>query len=268
MSGPINPTGNTHTHTAIFVTWFDGAFQGKAIHNNLKSYPSISPASLCALINHSGELKLIKGKTNRDARRCFRETASNNRMFLIGLPPSHLSSFIFDAPAYCFHRGRGGKQMKTQRERLWEREERGRINFKKREEADLWEDYGICVTIKPEGNAADTFAKRESFSAETSRLQRAKTKADKKERIWRGYGRRLHADSVAFLTSTITESANRAIQMEPVAKQATSSALTVFWQKQLKRRNVTKPFWSLVDCSTVWGPEWPTLCHLPFLAWL
>lgn len=141
--------------------------------------------------------------------------------------PSTVSSLFFYFRRSCilFPSGEGREtDENTARAAVGERRER-KNKFKKKEETDLWEDYGICVTIKPEGNAADTFAKRDSFSADTSRLQRAKTKADKRERIWRGKGRRLRRDSAVFLTSTITELANRAIKMSQ------SSVLTVFWLK-------------------------------------
>lgn len=194
------------------MTWFDRAFQRKATDNNLKSYPSISPASLCALINHSGELKLIKGKTNRehgDASGRRRATTGCSSLALHRL----ISPPLFSTLLHIVSIG-GGWEGNGWKERQWEREERGRIHLKKKkkEEADLWEDYGICVTIQPEGNAADTFAKRDSFSAGTSRLQRAKMKANKRERMWRGDGRRLHGDSVVVSTSAIAESTNGPIK--------------------------------------------------------
>lgn len=136
--------------------------------------------------------------------------------------PSTVSSLLFYFWHSCilFPLGEGREtDENTARSAVGERRER-KNKFKKKkkkEEADLWEDYGICVTIKPEGNTADTFAKRDSFSAETSQLQRAETKAERRERISRRTldlrvrpvsFRQGGGDSAVFLTSTITESTN------------------------------------------------------------
>lgn len=83
-------------------------------------------------------------------------------------PPPHpfLSSILF----YYFHRGKTNEYMASG--------ESGR-----KEKADLWEDYGICVRTKWGGNMADVFCKIDYLAVRRLDCKASKTVADKKERI-------------------------------------------------------------------------------------